>query len=147
MNLSLLKIKKIFPYFNERPITVEEFWTAAKKAGVIVRSIPLRVDGYYTMRRGKHFILVDSKLKGTRWLHTALHEFYHFMFDVPGEENGYALYRNGQYVDGREYKADAFAVIGLLPWTQLTEMTEDNVSESMAELIMSRIVVRTHFGI
>jgi Zn-dependent peptidase ImmA (M78 family) len=147
MNLSLVKIKTVFPYFNERPITVEEFWKAAKKAGVIVRQMPLRVDGYYTTRRGRHFILINSKLTGLDWLMVALHEFYHFLFDVPGEETGYAFYRNGQYVDRREYKADAFAVIGLLPWPEIMKMSAEDVSPSVAELVRSRIVVRTHFGV
>lgn len=149
MNLSLIKIQSIFPHFNERPITAEDFWRVVRREKIIVRQMPLIVDGYYTHRRGKDIILINDSLKGTRWLHVALHELSHFLFDVPGAEDGYTFYRNGQYVDRREYRADAFATIGIMPWPDLVATTPDDLAVSpwLADIVVARLAVRTHFGI
>jgi len=150
MNLSLIKIRSIFPTFNEKPITTEEFWAAAGKFKELsVHQVPLMVDGYYTPRCGRHFILINDKLTGVRFMHTALHEFYHYMFDMPGINEGYTFYRNGKYHDRREYKADAFATIGILPWPELLRIDASDVDDQpwLAEMVRSRIVVRTHFGL
>jgi Zn-dependent peptidase ImmA (M78 family) len=148
MNLSLVKIRAIFPYFNERPLTAEDFWRAVKKHKITVREMPLLVDGYYTCRRGRHIILINSKLTGMRWLHTAFHELHHFLFDVPGENDGYTFYRRGALIDRRECKADAFALMCILPWPELTKITEEEViaNPGLADLVRDRIAVRTHFG-
>lgn len=149
MNLSLIKIQSIFPRFNEQPITNEDFWRVAEKEKIRVRQMPLLVDGYYTKNRGRNYILINSNLSGTRWLHTALHELHHYLFDVPGTEAGYTFYRNGEYIDRREYKADAFALVGILPWTKLVEMTPADLTASpwLADLVRDRIAVRTDFGL
>ncbi len=149
MNLSLIKIQAVFPDFNIRPITTEDFWRVVRREKIVVRQMPLMVDGYYTIRRNKHYILINSKLTGVRWLHTALHELHHFLFDVPGPKDGRAFYRNGEYIDRREYRADAFALIGVLPWPDLLSIRPDDVDGSpwLAELVHDRITVRTHFGI
>lgn len=149
MNLSLMKITSLFPHFNEKPITADDFWRVVKHEKIRVRQMPLLVDGYYTCRRGKHYILINSKLTGTRWLHTALHELHHYLFDVPGEAENFTFYRNGEYIDRREYRADAFALIGILPLNSLLELTTDDLAGNpwLADLVRDRIVVRTHFGI
>jgi Zn-dependent peptidase ImmA (M78 family) len=149
MNLSLIKIHSIFPHFNETPLTAEDFWRVVKREKIIVHQMPLLVDGYYTVRKGRHYILINSQLTGPRWLHVALHELYHFFFDVPCESDGYAFYRNGQYVDRREYRADAFALIGIMPWPELMRILPEDLSASpwLADIVRDRIVVRTHFGI
>lgn len=149
MNLSLIKIQSIFPHFNERPVTAEDFWRAVGRNKIIVRQMPLIVDGYYTHRRGRDIILINEKLKGVRWLAVALHELHHYLFDVPGSEDGYTFYRNGKYIDRREYRADAFALICIMPWPMLIELTPDDLAASpwLADIVRDRIVVRTHFGI
>lgn len=149
MNLSLIRIRSVFPYFNERPVTANDFWKAVKRENIIVRQMPLMVDGYYTQRRSRHFILINSNLAGIRWLHTALHELHHYLFDVPGPSDGFTFYRNGEYLDRREYRADAFALIGIMPWPELLRINPADVegNPALADIVRDRIVVRTHFGI
>ena len=149
MNLSLVRIRSFFPHFNERPLTTADFWRVVEKEKIRVREMPLLVDGYYTQRKGRHYILINNRLTGIRWLHTALHELHHYLFDVPGENENYAFYRGGQMMDRREYKADAFALIGVLPWPDLIEIDQEFLEASpwMADLVRDRIVVRTHFGV
>lgn len=149
MNLSLIRIRFVFPYFNERPITNEEFWQAVKKEKIIVKQLPLLVDGYYTCRRGRHYILIDSKLSGIRWLHTALHELHHYLFDVPSDRDGGTFYRGGKIIDRREYKADAFALCGIMPWPELIQITPADLAgdPTLANIVRDRIAVRADFGI
>lgn len=151
MNLSLIKIKKHFPHFNERPITADDFWQLVRgeKKQLTVAQMPLLVDGYYTARGERHYILIDSRLSGVRWLHTALHELHHYLFDVPGQNEGYTFYRNGRYLDRREYRADAFATIAVLPWPELVRISAEDLTSTpwLCDLVRDRIAVRTDFGI
>lgn len=148
MNLMIDRVREIFPHFNLRAITEEDFWKAAKKSRIVVRELPLLVDGYYQRKRGRHFILIDKKLTGLRWLHTALHEFCHFLFDEP--VNDEALYRRGgEDADRREKTADAFALIALLPFPDLVRIQKEDLSDNawLANLVRDRIVVLTEYGI
>lgn len=149
MELSLIKIRSLFPHFNERALTAEDFWRVVESdKKLTARSIPLPVDGYYTRRRDKHFILINSRLTGLKWLHTAFHELHHYLFDVPGENDNYTFYRKGEQVDRREYKADAFALMAIMPWPDLMNVTADEIEAlpELGEIVRDRIVVRTHFG-
>ncbi len=149
MNLSIIKITSIFPHFNERPITIADFWQVVERNGIICKNMPLIVDGYYTHRLGQDIILINENLTGMRWLHTALHELHHYLFDAPGSEDEYTFYRNGTAVDRREYRADAFALIGIMPWPELVKLTPADLASCpwLADAVRDRIAVRTHFGI
>ncbi len=152
MNLTLDRIFEIFPYFNDRPITENDFWRACKREKVIVKEMPLMVNGYYQFKRGRHYILLNNRLSGLTWLHTAFHEFCHYLFDapMPGEEQ--TLYRRpcGDRDDPRDMFADAFALICLLPFPELVRLAmEEDLSsnEQMLNLAMSRVEVRAKYGI
>ncbi len=148
-NLSLARIKAVFPHFNERPITEDDFWRAAKREKIIVREIPLAVDGYYQPKRGRHYILINSELTGVKWLHTALHEFCHYLFDVPGVPENHVMYRRpcGDASDPREMFADAFALVGLLPFPDLVRLQGEDLSDNawLTQIVRDRIVVRADF--
>jgi Zn-dependent peptidase ImmA (M78 family) len=149
MQFSLTKIRQLFPNFNERAISEHEFWRAAKKEKIIVRSMPLHVDGYYQQKNGKHYILINSGLQGPKWLHTALHEFCHYLFDAPGA-NSQALYRKqcGDAEDPRERFADAFALICILPFSELLELQKEDLSDNPAlgMLVRGRFGALSDFG-
>jgi Zn-dependent peptidase ImmA (M78 family) len=122
MNQLLPRIREAFPHFNERAVTEEDFWRAAKREKIIVRSMPLVVDGYYQRKNGRHFILINRNLTGVAWLFAALHEFCHYLFHEPCGGDNYVLYRNGRpHQDSRERQADAFALIALIPATELKQ--------------------------
>lgn len=150
MNQLLSRIKEIFPHFNERAITEVEFWRAAKKEKVIVRSVPLMVDGYYQRYHGRHYILINEKLNGLTWLFTALHEFCHYLFHEPCDIDNYVLYRRGARVpDGRERQADAFAMIALFPINELkeVELACSFPDEWMISVINDRKQIFDQFGL
>lgn len=150
MNLALIRIREIFPHFNERPITEADFWRVAKKYKIIVRPLPLSVEGYYQRKKGRDYILINDKLTGLRWLHIALHELCHFIFDAPCETDGYTLFRGSKAgSDRREQFADAFALIALLPFPDLVRLAHEDLTDDpwLLRLAHDRIIVRTIYGI
>jgi Zn-dependent peptidase ImmA (M78 family) len=150
LTFTLTRIKQIFPDFNVKAVTEFDFWRAAKKEKIVVRSMPLLVDGYYQKKNGKHYILISSYLKEAKWLHTALHEFFHYLFHVPATE-GEALYRRacGDPQDPRERLADAFALVCIMPLPELQELQKEDLSDSpwLSQLVAYRFAVLSDFGL
>ncbi len=149
MKLSLSKILTFFPNFNVKQITHEDFWHATAAGKVLVKQMPLHVDGYYTRCEGRDYMLINQNLQGSAWLHTAFHEFHHFLFDAPGNKKAFTFFKNGEWHDKRELKAEAFAVICLMPMPMLLELTPEEIeaSSDLASLVRARITVLKEFGI
>jgi Zn-dependent peptidase ImmA (M78 family) len=159
-HFSLTRIREVFPRFNIEPITENEFWRACKRFKIIVKQLPLSVDGYHERRRGRYYIIINKRLTGDRWLHTALHEFCHFLFDVPDHNRNYVFFRDGstpheltgeakRQAEKREKFADAFAVCGLLPFPEIQKLEKEDLSHdpALAKLCLDRIAVLTEFKI
>ncbi|MEW6361719.1 MAG: ImmA/IrrE family metallo-endopeptidase [Acidobacteriota bacterium] len=144
----LKTIKKFLPEFNQRPVTEDDLWRVFKQCGIIVRNVPLLVDGYCGFHHGRHYILLNDRLPPRRWLFTACHELSHYLFDVPKTE-GEFLFRNSGADTAREKFADAFACICLLPFPELVRLAEDPPEEDpdLLELCRSRLIVRNVYGI
>lgn len=146
MDLHYRKIKEIFPLFNERALTEEDFWREAERNRIYVREELLMVDGYYEKKNRRHFIVINIKLRGVRWLHTALHELMHFYFDTNradlDEEITLCRSRIQQF-EKRERIADALALIGVLPFPELENLMHEDLSEFpyLCELVRDRIAV------
>lgn len=151
MNLSLTKIMTVLPLFNVEVLSEEHFWRICKKLKIIVDDkMPLAVNGYYQRKRGRHYILIDRKLRGTRkWLHTAWHEFGHYLFDAPAPNE--ALFRRacGDMQDFRERFADAFATICIMPFPLLEQIQQEDISDDpdLGNTVQARIAAHVDFGI
>jgi Zn-dependent peptidase ImmA (M78 family) len=150
MNLLLSRIREVFPEFNKIAVTTEEFWRVCKKRKVIVRELPLLVNGYYERYLGRDYILLNNKLTPRQWLLTALHEWSHLQFDAPGEAEHYTLYRRacGLVDDPRERFADAFALVAVMPYRDLVRLSREDLSDDvwLMNLCRSRESVRNEFG-
>lgn len=150
-HFSLKRIRDIFPQFNERPIGEADFWRVCKSSKIIVKELPLQVDGYHKRYRGRDYILLNRTLTGRKWLHTALHELCHFLFDAPTESDNYASYRrtNGDPADPRERFADAFALVCMIPFADLERLSREDLSDdpAMLSLCADRIKVLADFKI
>lgn len=149
MHGNLSRILETFPNFNLKPITENDFWRACKKRKVIVIQLPLLVNGYYERRRDKDYILINDRLTGLPWLHTALHEFCHVMLDEPLYADQYTLYKRlgMASTDPRERFADAFALIGLIPMHDLVEMLEEESACDLNQMCQARIEVWQIYGL
>lgn len=149
--ISLSRIKEIFPDFGRVQLEERDFWRACKLLKVRVRRLPLPVRGcYFIGSDGEHYIYISTRLSGMEFLHTALHEFCHFLFDVPEKRN--IARCSGRVADGgddRERFADAFALAGMVPLGHIARISEDDLS---ADVWLSRIVndryrIYTEYGI
>jgi Zn-dependent peptidase ImmA (M78 family) len=149
--LTLSRLNEILPGFNKRIHTEEDFWRICKRFKIIVKQMPLLVDGYHERRRGRYYILINSNLRGIKWLHTAFHELCHFLLDAPGHSDNYVLYRKsaGDKDDPRERFADAFATICIMPWPELKRLSNEDISDhyTLLQICHARILVYTDYGI
>lgn len=162
-SFSLARIREVFPNFNKRPITEIQFWKVCKRFKIVVRSIPLgTIEGYHERKRGRNYIIINSKLKGEKWLHTAFHELCHYLFDAP-DHGDYVFYRTidgcgslRQEVDEpdeikrrrrqREKFADAFGLACLIPYTEAIQLTKEEHSDSQnLSLYAARIEAISEF--
>lgn len=162
-NFSITRIRQIFPNFNRTPVTEIQFWKICKRFKIVVRSIPLGlVDGYHERKKGRNYIIINSKLKGDKWLHTALHELCHYLFDAP-DHGDYVFYRTP---DGcgklepdplepeekkrrrkqREKFADAFGLACMIPYSEAVQLTrEDHGDSPNLSLYAARIEAISEF--
>jgi Zn-dependent peptidase ImmA (M78 family) len=165
-HFSLKKIHEVFPRFNERPISEAEFWRACKRFRIVVKQMPLIVDGYHERKAGRYYIIINEQLRGLKWMHTALHEFCHFLFDAPDHSENYVFYRKGRKPaeepdagltaeqrrrkQSRERFADAFATVALLPWPELERLSKEEYVQDNPQLLrlcMDRMGVYNDFQI
>lgn len=151
-HLSLARIRQVLPHFNKKIHTEEDFWRVAKRHKIIVREMPMEVDGYHQRKRGRYYILINRDLRGIKWLHTAFHELCHFLLDVPVDADNYVMYRRrlGDDSDPRERFADAFATICIMPWDELVRLVaEEQVDEhhTLLSLCRARMNVKVDYDL
>lgn len=146
-HFSLKRIREVFPNFNKTPVTEIQFWKACKRCRIKVQSIPLpSIDGYHERKRGRNYIIINERLRGEKWLHTALHEFCHYLFDAP-DHGDYIFHRTpdgcGLWLPDphepeerkrrrlqREKFADAFGLACLIPKPEAILLSKEDQSES-----------------
>lgn len=145
---SLARIREVFPNFNETPVTEAQLRKVCRKkeARVHILTMPLLVDGYHVRKHGRNYIIINKKLTGDKWLHTALHEYCHFLFDAP-DHGDYVFFRRGdgcgdiesdRYLPEevrrrkklREKFADAFALAAMVPWPDVERLSREDHSEN-----------------
>lgn len=152
MHLSYSRIKQLIPKFNEIALSDFDFWQLCKKEKITVREMNLKVDGYYQIHRGKFFILLDSRLHGLVWRHTAYHELFHHFLDVPREANAKnrTMFKNSKMINTRADRvADALATIAILPFSKLLEVQNSDLQDDLefAALVRDRIAILAEFGV
>lgn len=144
MDLFYDRAKQIFPQFNEIALTDCDFWRKACLERIIVKEKPMLIDGYYEKKKGKHYILINCELKGVRWLHTALHELFHFYFDAPVGDEEIKLCRSRIQIRTKKEKiADALALIGIMPMPELERLMNEDLTNNqyLMDLVRDRIAV------
>lgn len=147
-HFSLKRIREIIPKFNIEPIPEEEFWRVCKRFKIIVKELPLTVDGYHERKRERNYIILNRRLSGEKWLHTAFHELCHFLFDAPKTSENYVFFRgHGAEKDVRERFADAFALACILPLPELKRLSCEDLSDNpeRLDIFRDRIVAFTDF--
>jgi Zn-dependent peptidase ImmA (M78 family) len=151
LKLSWSRAKRCFPDFNVKPISENDAWRFAKRRKIIVRDLPLQVEGYYQRKAGRDYILLNSRLSEMQRWHTLLHELGHYIFDEPCESDNYTLYRvcdSNQLPDPRELRADAFALIAMMPFEDLLKLQLEDLSHDawLANQVVQRLAVYVEYG-
>ena len=109
-----VKIRKLRFEWNKKPLTENDFFRLCKKLKISVTLMPLEVEGFYYAVKGRHYIAIDSNLRGLRRVFTMFHELGHFLMHAP--ETGVTANFSGLVKDTvLEREADAFALCALLP--------------------------------
>lgn len=80
-----------------------------------------------------------------------LHEICHYLFDEPNEADNFAFYRGNEQgrEDRRELRADAFALIALLPFRELERIRSEDLENNpvFADLFRKRMAIYLDYGI
>jgi Zn-dependent peptidase ImmA (M78 family) len=101
--------------WNKRAFTEEDVLRICRRERIELVDYPTSGSlGFYMTCRGRHFITVDSRLRGVRRLYVLLHELaHHFLHAPPG---AYAAHFFRLRPDSKqEYEAEVFAAVALLP--------------------------------
>lgn len=141
-----------FPKLNNQAYSELDFWRICREQKIIVKELPLKVDGYYEFYKGKHYILINSELKGLARLKCLMHELCHRFLHQAYIENKkhFVMYRNAKFLNNRADKeADAIAVILICPLPMLKKMLTEDLSDhkSLFEIIEQRKKVLLEYGI
>ena len=116
------KISQIKIGWNLRNLTEQDFYKLCRKFKVIVKEMPLQVEGFYYCVKGKHYIAISNKLNGRAKLFVMWHEFAHFLRHVP-DTNVTANFSGVGNRNFKEEEADIFAYCALLPLTWVKTKT------------------------
>lgn len=92
--------------WNERILTLDDFYRYCEQQDVIVFDAPMRRKGLYFKLLGWHFIVLSSRLRGIERALVAWHEVGHYCFHFPG---AFSLHRK------TETEANMIAHVALIP--------------------------------
>jgi len=133
--------------WNEAPFTENDFYRLCRRVKIKPIEMPLRVPGFYMVCGGKRFIYLDSRLRGLRWLHTALHELGHYYLHAPAATATASFFKLKPNSKD-EFEAEVFAVVALLPEPKLRRLLSDEIEdEYMKELMAFRLRVLDTYGV
>lgn len=137
--------------WNERVFTEEAFTRICRRERIKVVEYPLTASpGFYIVCRGRHFITVDSRLRGVRRLYVQLHELAHYFLHVPPHATA-AHYFRLRPGTKQEHEAEVFAAVALLPEPKLRRMLKVPAEEwepgFTKEIIEFRLRVLETYGV
>lgn len=138
MNLAISRIKEIIPYFNEKPLTENDFWQICEREQIQVVETNLVVNGFYYEGQKRKIICLNKALQGLAWLESAFHELAHYFLHAPPPH------------DRQEREARAIALIAILPRTDLEKTGTDGLdeySEYAGRIVAERFEVLEKHGL
>lgn len=149
MRFFLTKISALKCGWNERSLSEEDFYRLCRRHRVTVQEMPLRVSGFYYCMLGRHFIAINSRLRGHAKLFVMFHEFAHFLMHAPDTGTTANFLGVGKKTR-KEKEADLFALCAIIPKTRLAlDLIEELIDEEgfTRELIYERIKLFHESGI
>src|SRR5437660_4547134 len=83
MRFLVEKVNSLGISWNQRALTLKDFYKLCRRFRLNVQEMPLVVAGFYYRAMGKDCIAVDSRLPDNEKLAVMLHEMGHFLFHAP----------------------------------------------------------------
>lgn len=128
MHLFAEKIQRLRFSWNKRPLDEADFHKLCKRFRVNVTEMPLQTSGFYYCMKGRHFIALDSRLRGHKKLFVMFHELAHFLMHTPDSGVTANFYGVGQKTR-KETEADAFALCALIPKSWIEKRKPNEIRE------------------
>jgi Zn-dependent peptidase ImmA (M78 family) len=149
MKQILSRLEKAFPFLHERSATEEDFYAFCAEKRVEVVHTPDISHGVYVMFAGRHFIFLNSKLRGLMLLYVMYHELAHYLFHAPSRSD-YAVEFFDPHVESfrsrtrRKIHCEAEAVAAwlLIPTMELHTVLQSHdtyLSDELQVLIATRL--------
>jgi Zn-dependent peptidase ImmA (M78 family) len=126
MKFFLEKISRLTRKWNRRPMTEDDFHRLCRREKITVDELPLVTGGFYYSVQGRHFIAIDSRLRGHRKLFVMYHEFAHYLMHAP-ETGATANFHGVGARTRKETEADAFALCALVPKSWIESRSDDEL--------------------
>lgn len=146
MNILARKFESLNIGWNHRPLAEGDFYRLCRREKVKAVELPLRVPGFYMVCGGRRFIHLDSRLRGSRWLHTAFHELAHHYLHAPASASVAKFFKltpNSK----EEFEAEVFAVVALMPEPKLRRLLCEEIEDAhLKEIVHFRLKVLDTYG-
>jgi Zn-dependent peptidase ImmA (M78 family) len=141
------KIAKLKCGWNDIPLTDETFHKLCRKHKISVQYMPLKVDGFYTCDKNRHYIAINNRLTAFQQLVTMFHEFGHFLMHSPSTD-AIDHYCGSATRSRDEVEADAFAYCAVLPLELLKTREPEEILDSFgSSFFMKRLEIYERFQI
>jgi Zn-dependent peptidase ImmA (M78 family) len=126
----LTKLLERIPSLNTRALTEADFHRICRREKIKVVEMPLLVSGFFMTCKGRRFIVIDSRLRGVRWLHVAWHELAHHFLHAPRSASAASSLFFKVREEGKVlFEAEACAAIALIPEPMLRSMLAGEIEE------------------
>jgi Zn-dependent peptidase ImmA (M78 family) len=149
MNLFFSHIRRKLPrWWNTQVPTEGDFYRICRRERIRVVEMPLRVPGYYMACNGRRFIIINSALRGVRWLHVAFHELGHHLLHAPKYAHSAFFFIDNNTKEHAE--AEAFALCTMIPEPLLRRMLACEIEEEYGftrEMLHQRLRVLDLYGV
>ena len=132
--------------WNRRVLTADDFYEICERERIEVIETPLSNDGFYVVWHKRKFIVLNSKLRGVRWLHVAFHELAHHLLHAPQSIG----FRGLRPDTKQEREAEALALCALIPEPLLRQMLTWEIEDEYGytrDILEARLKVLDEFGV
>jgi len=143
------KIRRLRFSWNNKQLTEADFYRLCRRFRIDVQELPLQTNGFYYCLKGRHFIVIDSRLTGHKKLFVMFHELAHFLMHAPDSGVTANFHGIGKRTR-KEIEADAFALCAMLPKSWIEKLLPHEICEHEGisqEMLAERLSIYKNFGI
>lgn len=142
MNALYRRLKKAFPFVNERAATPDDlFKFLAARDVPVIYGHPIR-RGIYVRRNGLDYMFLNPSLHGWSLAYVLSHEIGHLLFHVPARTRNATFGFNHRQNEKQHNEAETVAALLLFPLGDIEDALIHGLhlaDEQLAELIGRRL--------